>query len=393
MATAAAFRIIAPLLFFLALSTIFSAAQSDNSSGIEKQLSILQKLQDYNKSVAESTLQNVSFLIAFLGGILSFLAPCTVALFPAFLAYTAKAGRNLTLATATFFAGFATAFIALGVILTSVGRISFVTFQQDISVLIRAVGVVLIFLGVLMFFGRGFSFVQLKSKLPKNTLGTFIFGALFAVGWSACIGPVIAGIFTMAAVFHNYAYTALLLFFYSLGLAIPLFVASFAYDKFNLANSRIFRLSALAISLKVGKDEILLTGTNIMSGLLLIFIGVFFIVNVGTTAITTADLLGIIFLLLAILAVMLLFHKFAVSRLINGSNLRKVAAVGEIAAGVAVFAVITSRFNVRTVGLTEELSRPLLQGNLFFNIIAGVILLIFAVAFYYFLRKQMKEKG
>ncbi|HLD97042.1 MAG TPA: cytochrome c biogenesis CcdA family protein [Candidatus Nanoarchaeia archaeon] len=391
MATAAPLKIIAHLLFFLVLSTVFSAAQSDNSSGIEKQLSILQKLQDYNKTVAESTLGHVSFLIAFLAGILSFLAPCTLALFPAFLAYVAKTGRNLTLATTTFFAGFSLSFVALGVILTSVGRISFVTFQQDISVLIRAVGVALIFLGTLTFFGRGFSSIRISSKLPKNALGTFIFGALFAVGWSACIGPVIAGIFTMAAVFHNYAYTALLLFFYALGLAIPLFIASFAYDKFNLANHRIFNL--FNINLTVGKSEILITGTNALSGLLLIFLCLFFIVNVGTTAITTADLLGMSLLLLAILSVMLLLHKFAVAKVVASPNWRKIAAVAELLAGVAVFAIITSRFSIRTTGVTEELSRPLLQGNLSLNIIAGIILIFFVAVLFYFLKKQTKKKG
>ncbi|MBI2141293.1 cytochrome c biogenesis protein CcdA [Candidatus Woesearchaeota archaeon] len=388
---AAALRIIASLLLFLLLAASYAAAQNAEDSGIEKQLNILQKLQDYNRFTAESTLRNVTFLIAFLGGILSFLAPCTVALLPAFLAYTAKSRRNITLTTLEFFGGFSLAFIALGIALTALGRVSFVTFQQDIAVLVQASGIILIALGVMMFFGKGFSFIHLRGRLPKDAPGTFIFGALFAIGWSACIGPVIAGIFTMAAVFNNYAYTALLLFFYALGLAIPLFAVSFAYDRFNLAESRLIR--GFAITLNVGKKKLLLASTNIISGLLLIFLGALFIISRGTTIITAADLLGMIFLLAVLGAATLVLHKFVISRLIASSNARKLAAVVEIFAALAIFAFITHKYQVRTTGLTERLSDAVLENTAKFNFVAAAVLLAFAALLLYFVKRQLKAEA
>ncbi|MEK6838092.1 MAG: cytochrome c biogenesis CcdA family protein [Nanoarchaeota archaeon] len=386
MATASALKIVAPLLFFLTLSTVFSAAQNDQDSGIQKQLDVLQKVQDYNTSVAESTLRNVSFLIAFFGGILSFLAPCTVALFPAFLANVARSKRNITLSTLVFFMGFSLSFIALGITLITLGRISFATFQQDIPVFVQTAGILLVFLGVLTILGKGFSFIRLGAKLPKDALGTFLFGAIFAVGWSACIGPVIAGIFVMASVFHNYSYTALLLFFYALGLAIPLFAAAFFYDKFNLSSSRLVK--GFAINLKVGKSEILLTSTNLVSGLLLGFLGLFFIFNKGTTAITAADLLGMIALLAAVFAAAALIHKFIVAKVIASNNARKIVALAEIFAALAVFAFITHRYNVRTTGLTEGLSRAVLENTKQFSFIAAAILVVFIAALFYFIKMQ-----
>ncbi len=388
---AAALRIIATLLFFLLLAATHAAAQNDENSGIEKQLSILQKVQDYNVSVAESTLRNVSFLIAFFGGILSFLAPCTVALFPAFLANVARSRKNITLSTLVFFMGFSLSFIALGITLITLGRVSFATFQQDIQVIVQTAGILLVFLGVLTILGKGFSFIRLGAKLPKDALGTFLFGAIFAVGWSACIGPVIAGIFVMAAVFHNYAYTALLLFFYALGLAIPLFAAAFFYDKFNLSSSRL--VQGFSINLKVGRSEIILTSTNLVSGLLLGFLGLFFIFNKGTTAITAADLLGMIALLAAVFAAAALIHRFIVEKIISGNNARKIAALAEIFAALALFAFITHKYNVRTTGLTEYLSRAVLQNTAQFSLVAGAILAVFVAALLYFIKSQLRVRG
>lgn len=383
------------LIAFLAalLLASFAAAQQSqpSGSGIEPQLKVLQKVQDYNRQLAESTLRNVSFLIAFLGGILSFLAPCTVALLPAFLAYTTKSGRNITLATATFFSGFALSFMALGIALTALGKISFSTFQHDTSVLVIASGIVLVALGILMFLGKGFSFVTFKSRLPKDFAGIFVFGALFAVGWSACIGPVIAGIFTMAAVLHNYFYTALLLFFYALGLAIPLFFASFAYDRFNLSRSRL--LQGFNLTLRIGKSEVLLTSTNMVSGLLMVFLGLFFIINRGTTAITGADLLGMIALLAVIFAAAALVHKFILGKIIKSPNMRKIAAVAEALAGLAAFAYITRHYAVRTTGLAERLSRAVLGNTKAFSIVAAAVFVVFAVALAYFIKKQLTMRG
>lgn len=382
------------ILLFLAVAAFSMpsvAVDEASNDGIAQQLNIIQKIRDYNSSLAESTLRNVTFLVAFLGGILSFLAPCTVALFPAFLANVAKSrNRSVTLATLVFFAGFAASFVAIGIVLTSLGKVSFAAFQQDAALLVRLAGIVLVFLGALTVAGRGFSFFRFRAGLPHDMPGTFAFGAVFAIGWSACVGPIIAGVFTMAAVFNNYLYTALLLFFYALGLAVPLFAAAFLYDKFNLANSRL--VQGFLLRLKIGGRELVFSSTNIIAGLLLAFLGLFFIINRGTTAITSADLLGKIALLAVVSGVAYMLHRFVVARWVKSSNLAKIAAVAEILAAIAAFSFITHKYNLRTTGMAELLSRAVLEKTRLFSIIAGAVLIVFAAALLYFAKKQVGGK-
>ncbi|MBI2145039.1 cytochrome c biogenesis protein CcdA [Candidatus Woesearchaeota archaeon] len=383
-------KLVVPLLLILFLNSFVVAQQAEaQDGGIEKQLRTLQKVQDYNEQIADSTLRNVSFLIAFLGGVLSFLAPCTVALFPAFLANVARSKRNVTLSTLVFFAGFSISFVTIGIVLTSFGKISFATFQRDISTFVQAAGQVLVFLGVLTIFSKGFSFMRFRQRLPVSFLGTFVFGGVFAIGWSACIGPVIAGIFIMAAVLHNYAYAAVLLFFYALGLAVPLFAAAFLYDRFDFSRSKL--IQGFLIKLRVGTRELVLSSTSLISGLLLVFMGVFFMVNQGTTAITAADLLGFVFLIGILAIAAAVVHKFAVVKLVKSSNLRKVIAVAEIFVIIAAFAFITHGYSVRTTGLSELLSGAVLENAGRYSLVAGILLAAFVAVLAYFVRKQLKK--
>mgnify|MGYP001587698709 CR=1 FL=1 len=73
----------------------------------------LKKVKDYNKSQAGS----LSFLVAFLGGILSLLSPCVLPVLPAFFAYSFREERNITKVTLAFFLGMSLVFIIFGVLI------------------------------------------------------------------------------------------------------------------------------------------------------------------------------------------------------------------------------------------------------------------------------------
>ena len=167
-------------------------------------------------------------------------------------------------------------------------------------------------------------------------------------------------------------------------------MAAFAYDRFNISKSKL--LQGFNLTLKIGKAELLLTSTNMFSGLLMVFLGAFFIINSGTTAITGADLLGMIALLAVVFASVFIIHRFVITKLASSHNTRKIMAIAEILIGLAVFGIITKHREVRTTGLAEQLSNAVLENTKQFNVVAGVIFVIFVALLFYFVRKQLKGR-
>ena len=186
----------------------------------------LQKINVYNQQQAVFYLQNLSFFVAFVGGMISVLLPCTLAILPAFFAYTFKERKEITKMTLVFFAGFSMIFIILGIFAAAIGETLTSIQIADTKILIFISGALLILFGLMTILGKGFSFIKIGMKTGHDIAGIFTFGILFGLGWSACLGPVLAGILLIASTFHNYFYSASLLFF-SFLICISTFNCSF----------------------------------------------------------------------------------------------------------------------------------------------------------------------
>lgn len=186
---------------------------------------------------------DVSIALAFAAGLLSFVTPCVLALVPVYLAFLGGAatqnGSSVAGARAAvlpqallFVAGFTVLFIVLGTSLALVGAPLF-----RIPEVRQVAGVVVILLGLAMtgLFGPVLDRLSIgvdPSWLPtaRSARGLAL-GALVAIGWTPCIGPVLGAIFTMGASSGSAPVVAVLLTAYSIGLAVPFLVAAVALPR------------------------------------------------------------------------------------------------------------------------------------------------------------------
>ena len=169
-------------------------------------------------------------LLAFGGGLLSFLSPCTLPILPAYFAFAFQSGRKTIAAnTMMFLLGLATMFSLLGAGASAIGRV----LQQSQQVILLVGGAGVLIFGVVSLLGGGFGGMQAASHVERDTSlgGSFIFGLTFAVGWSSCVGPILGAVLTLAATTGSVLRGVLLLFIYAIGLGLPLLVVSTLFGR------------------------------------------------------------------------------------------------------------------------------------------------------------------
>lgn len=189
-----------------------------------------------------------AFLVALLGGAASFLSPCVLPLLPAYLSFVSglsvedlqKGDRRVLWSTIGFVFGFSLVFTLLG------AGFSFIGGLADQRTLEIVAGTLLVILGAVVAGVTIPAFMQrdvrpLLATVPRGPAGAVVVGIAFALGWTPCVGPVLASILTLAASGSNPAAGALLLFVYSLGLGIPFIIAGLFVGKALRAFSRIRR--------------------------------------------------------------------------------------------------------------------------------------------------------
>jgi cytochrome c-type biogenesis protein len=264
------------LIIFLILLLNSAFAQLDLPNN-------LKKIADYNKEQALFFSKNLTFLVAFIAGILSFLSPCSIALLPAYFTITFKEKRRITLMTFVFFLGFMPIFIIYGLIASYLGS-SLANLKVSYGFITFIIGILIFTFGIITLLGKGFSLFKINKRTDNNFLGVLLFGVFYSVGWSACLGPILAGILLIASVLKSFISSIFLMFSYSLGIFIPLFLFSFLYDKFNLANSILIKGKDFSF----GKYRV--HSTNLISGVLLILIGLIFIIFKGTSVFNSLTL-------------------------------------------------------------------------------------------------------
>lgn len=184
---------------------------------------------------------SVGLLIAFFGGVLSFLSPCVLPLVPSYIGFITGLSldelgerRWTALTHALFFiGGFTIIFMAAGATATAVGRL-----LLHYQVWLERVGGALIILFGLYLLGvfRWGTLAQERrihfQDKPMGYLGSGFVGFAFGAGWTPCIGPILGSILMFSSAQASLAQGLGLLFAYSMGLALPFVIAAVAVEHF-----------------------------------------------------------------------------------------------------------------------------------------------------------------
>jgi cytochrome c-type biogenesis protein len=221
---------------------------------------------------------NVTIAAALAAGMLSFLSPCVLPLVPPYLIYLTgtslerfadaetepQVKRETIFAALLFVLGFTTVFVALGASASAVGAV----LRAYSSELAIVAGVAIIIMG-LHFLGLtpiGLLMRQKRVEVakPVGLWGAYLMGLAFALGWTPCIGPILAAILAVAASAETVAKGAGLLAVYSLGLGIPFIAAAFAVEPFAAFLVR-FR-AHLGLVEKAMGSLLVLTGIAFLTG-------------------------------------------------------------------------------------------------------------------------------
>ena len=188
----------------------------------------------------------IAYITAFTAGLASFFTPCVLPLLPGYLSlisgFSAKelstgdhkaATKKAVINSLFFTAGFSIAFCLLGAAASSVGNLLF----EYKDLFLKILGFILFFMGIHMtglisFRALNYDKHFSMKKIKPGHFGSFLMGFAFALGWSPCIGPILAGILALAAGSDKIYQGVALLFVYSIGLAIPFILSALLTAKF-----------------------------------------------------------------------------------------------------------------------------------------------------------------
>jgi cytochrome c-type biogenesis protein len=221
---------------------------------------------------------NVTIVAALVAGMLSFLSPCVLPLVPPYLVYLTgsslerfadaetkpRVRRETLFAALLFVLGFSTIFVALGASASAIGA-GVRAYSNELAIL---AGIAIIVMGLHFLGLTPIAWLMREKRFalakPVGVWGAYLMGLAFALGWTPCIGPILAAILAVAASEATVAKGAGLLAVYSLGLGVPFVAAALAVEPFAAFLAR-FR-AHLGLVEKAMGGLLVLTGIAFLTG-------------------------------------------------------------------------------------------------------------------------------
>lgn len=202
-------------------------------------------------------MENISFLIAFGGGLASFLSPCVLPMIPVYLAslagpeildaQPASSRRPIFFHSLGFVLGFATVFAMMGAIVGLTG----VVINPNSPTVQAIVGSLLVVFGLFMLLSLKIPWLNYERRLSPSLgktsgyLRSFVTGGVFTLAWIPCLSPILGSVLTLAWGSETAWQGTYLLLTYSLGLGLPFLLIGAAFGTFTPLLKRIHRYSSM----------------------------------------------------------------------------------------------------------------------------------------------------
>lgn len=205
----------------------------------------------------------MQYIVTFIEGIITFISPCLLPMLPVYLSYFAGGGERSAKKTLTgvsgFVLGFTAVFTALGALAGTLGSF-LIKYETAVNIILGLIVILfgLNYIGIfkLKIFNGG-------NKTVKNTnmgfFSAFLFGVVFSVGWTPCVGAFLGSALAMASSEGDTLKGIIMLLLYSLGLGVPFLLSALLIDKLKGAFTFIKKNYKII---------------NTVCGIFLIFIGI-----------------------------------------------------------------------------------------------------------------------
>ncbi len=191
---------------------------------------------------------NISYIMVFIEGVITFVSPCILPMIPLYLGYLAGSGEEIArvedeegirkginkmvIRSFAFVLGFTIVFTLLGASATFLGKL----FGANNEIFRRISGVVIIIFGLNFIGILKLKFLSMEKRLnveikEPGFFSSILFGMVFSFGWTPCVGPILGSVLLVAGDSETIWKGILLLIIYSSGLGIPFIVSALLYDK------------------------------------------------------------------------------------------------------------------------------------------------------------------
>jgi cytochrome c-type biogenesis protein len=213
----------------------------------------------------------MSYLITFIEGIVIFISPCMLPMLPLYFSYiigqeTENKSRKALFNSLGFVLGFTIVFVSLGALAGTLGSF-LIRYRTTVNIVS---GLFIVFLGLNFMGAIKIPFLNRTMKLQNKRKGnsflsSILFGLVFSIGWTPCVGPLLSSALLQASSSGNVWNGILLLFTFSMGLGIPFIVSSMLVDR--LKNTFDFIKKHYRV-------------INLISGIFLVLVGILMITGI-----------------------------------------------------------------------------------------------------------------